>query len=145
MRRPAVVGVAAGILLAATLAVVGARGKDPAGAGPTSVEPAGQPAPAPAPGLVRVERPRVCMVNDRDMQAEQIPVEVEGRTYYGCCPMCKDRLANDKTVRSAKDPVTGRTVDKAKAVIGRLPAGSVLYFESEATFARYAPPAPAAR
>ena len=35
----------------------------------------------------------VCMVNDRYMGVEQIPVQVEGRTYYGCCEMCKTRLA----------------------------------------------------
>jgi YHS domain-containing protein len=79
----------------------------------------------------------VCMVNDRFMGTQQIPVKVEGRTYYGCCEMCKTRLWQDKTVRYAQDPVTGKTVDKATAVIGRRPDGSVLYFESATTLARY--------
>jgi YHS domain-containing protein len=80
---------------------------------------------------------QVCMVNDRFMSVEQIPVEVEGKTYYGCCAMCKDRLARDKAVREAKDPVSGATVDKAKAVMGRLPSGEIVYFENARNLERY--------
>lgn len=79
----------------------------------------------------------VCMMNDRVMGVPQIPVVVEGKTYYGCCAMCKERLANDPAARTASDPVTGRRVDKAKAVIAQRPDGSVLYFESTATLRRY--------
>src|SRR5262245_1055880 len=87
--------------------------------------------------LKRVETKKVCMINNQVFEKDQIPVQVEGRTYYGCCEMCKERLAKDKAAREATDPVSGKTVDKAKAVIGALPDGSVFYFESEATFAKY--------
>ena len=87
--------------------------------------------------LKRVETKKVCMINNQVFEKDQIPIEVEGRTYYGCCEMCKERLAKDPASRQAVDPVSGKTVDKAKAVIGMLPDGSVLYFESEATFAKY--------
>lgn len=87
--------------------------------------------------VVRVEPKNVCMINDRSMAMEQIPVAVEGRTYYGCCPMCKERLLKDASSRFAVDPVTGRKVDKAKAVIGALPGAAVLYFESAETLAKY--------
>jgi YHS domain-containing protein len=97
--------------------------------------------PAVPGGVAAVSRVRavdkVCMVNDCFMGKPQIPVQVEGRTYYGCCEMCKTRLAQDAAVRSAKDPVTGKTVDKATAVIGQRPDGAVLYFESASTLARY--------
>jgi hypothetical protein len=33
--------------------------------------------------------------------------------------MCKGRLAQDPAVRSATDPISGKPVDKAKAVIRR--------------------------
>ena len=79
----------------------------------------------------------VCMMNDRVMGVPQIPVVVEGKTYYGCCAMCKERLTNDAGARKALDPVTGRNVDKAKAVIAQRPDGSVLYFESKDTLRRY--------
>ena len=95
--------------------------------------------PATAPAVQRVADPSlVCMVNDMDMGKAQIPVVVEGRTYYGCCAMCKDRLARDARARTAVDPVSAKTVDKATAVIGRKPDGSVLYFETEANLKKYA-------
>lgn len=86
------------------------------------------------PALKRVETKRVCMVNNQVFDKDQIPVAVEGKTYYGCCEMCKERLAKDVTARTGTDPVSGKPVDKATAVIGALPDGKVLYFESEATF-----------
>ena len=45
-------------------------------------------------GLKRVEPKQVCMVNNKFMGAEQISIIVNGKTYYGCCPMCKERLKN---------------------------------------------------
>lgn len=51
--------------------------------------------------------------------------------------MCKGRLARDPSSRSAKDPVSGKLVDKAKAIIAKRPSGEVLYFESRDTLARY--------
>ena len=89
-------------------------------------------------GLTRVtDRSQVCMVNNKYMGKPQIPVEVEGRTYYGCCPACKDTLANDPTSRVAIDPVTGKDVDKASAVIAYDGDGKVLYFASEDTLRTY--------
>lgn len=87
--------------------------------------------------LKRVETRKVCMINNQVFEKDQIPVQVEDRTYYGCCEMCKERLTKDPASRQAVDPVTGKTVDKAKAVIGVLPDGSVLYFESEESFGKY--------
>jgi len=92
---------------------------------------------APAGPATKVEAKKVCMVNDALFQKDQIPVEVEGKTYYGCCEMCKARLAQDAAARSSVDPVTGATVDKATAVPGALADGSVLYFESEKTLEEY--------
>ena len=51
--------------------------------------------------------------------------------------MCKERLATDAEARQAMDPVSGRMVDKAAAVIGVLPTGAVVYFESEANLAAH--------
>lgn len=87
--------------------------------------------------LQRVQPVRVCMVNNTVFEKDQIPVEVDGKTYFGCCEMCKGRLAKDAAIRQAVDPVSGNQVDKATAVIGAGPDGKVLYFESEETFSRY--------
>ena len=87
--------------------------------------------------LTRVEPSQVCMVNNRFMGKPQIPVDVAGKTYFGCCEMCKSRLADDPSARTAVDPLTGTTVDKADAVVGRDNSGVVLYFENEANLNRY--------
>ena len=89
-------------------------------------------------GFERVADPsQVCMVNDQYMGKPQIPIAVEGRTYYGCCPMCKERLANQPASRIGKDPVTGSDVDKAVALMVKDTTGKILYFESEETLRRY--------
>lgn len=119
--------------------------------GPTPLEqpehttPPAPSAPAPiAPtavaSLTEVTDPsQVCMVNNQYMGRPQIPTTVEGKTYYGCCPMCKGRLEKEASARTAKDPVSGRDVDKALAVIGKQENGDVLYFESRQTLAAYRP------
>lgn len=88
--------------------------------------------------LTRVEDlSQVCMVNNQFMGKAQIPVEVGGKTYYGCCAMCKGRLEADASARTATDPLTGATVDKATAVVGRDETGAVHYFATAANLARY--------
>src|SRR5215470_13910627 len=93
--------------------------------------------PAVAETLARVQAKRVCMVNDTVFPKDQIPVAVDGKTYFGCCEMCKGRLAQDASIRQSTDPVSGKAVDKAKAVIGAKHDGKVLYFESDKTFGAY--------
>jgi len=71
------------------------------------------------------------MVNDQKFPNVQIPVEVNGKTYYGCCQMCKAKLENVQEIREGRDPISGDIVDKAIAVIGSGPDGAVYYFENE--------------
>lgn len=78
-------------------------------------------------------------VNDQYMGAPQIPVEVAGKMYFGCCAACRDKLMTDVAVRTAHDPVTHAVVDKSTAVIGRAPDGKVLYFASEENLIAYRP------
>ena len=89
-------------------------------------------------GMSRVtDRSHVCMVNDFAMGRPQIPVEVGGRTYFGCCPDCKLKLETREANRVGRDPVTGEPVDKATAVIVRDESGKVYYFASEDTLRRF--------
>jgi YHS domain-containing protein len=81
-------------------------------------------------GLVQVEAKYVCMVNNQRFDKEQIAIKVKDRTYYGCCEMCKEKLRSNAKSRVATDPVSGKEVDKATAVIGASPDGKVFYFES---------------
>lgn len=88
--------------------------------------------------LKPVEAKYVCMMNNKVFDKPQIAIEVEGKTYYGCCPMCADKLKNDAALRSATDPVSGNKVDKAAAVVGADAHGMTYYFESEENFHKYA-------
>ncbi|MBY0385978.1 TRASH domain-containing protein [bacterium] len=79
----------------------------------------------------------VCMVTEAYFSKPQIPVKVGNKTYYGCCEGCKKTLTVDKTARTATDPLTKKSVDKATAIIAANNAGNVLYFESKANFEKY--------
>lgn len=105
---------------------------------------------APAPALPReagaaagrlqpVAANLVCMVNNRVFPSPQIPVEFQGRTYYGCCEGCKQNLMTNREARMAMDPVSGVEVDKALATIGSLPDGRVFYFKSPEAMAAFDP------
>ena len=87
--------------------------------------------------LQRVEAKKVCMINEQVFEKDQIPVEVDGKTYYGCCEMCKAKLASYDETRVAVDPVSGKKVDKADAVIAADEDGSVFYFENEKNLATF--------
>lgn len=80
----------------------------------------------------------VCMVTNAHFGRKQIPVLVEKKTYYGCCENCKATLNNDTSARIATEALTGKKIDKAKAVIAARPDGSVLYFENLTNFKKFA-------
>lgn len=132
--------------LAVPLLVLGIGCSDPvAGTAPAaSAEPVPPHATATAEAasatdavLRKVAPDEVCMMNNRFMKDKQIPVPIDGRTYFGCCAMCKDKLTNDAAARTATDPVSGRPVDKAVAVIGAKPSNAVVYFENQENFDAY--------
>lgn len=87
--------------------------------------------------LKKVESQYVCMINNKLFDKAQIPVTVAGKTYYGCCPMCKEKLEKSEEARTAIDPVSKKKVDKAAAVIGAAPDGTVYYFENETNLERF--------
>lgn len=97
------------------------------------------PVAVPAGWLKPVPAKNVCMVNNKAFEQEQIAVSVGGKTYYGCCPMCKAMLENDPQARAAVDPVSGKTVDKSTAVIGADADGKTYYFESEDNLKKFNP------
>jgi len=84
--------------------------------------------------LRKVDHANVCMTNNKDMGKTQLPIKVDGKTYYGCCKMCVGNLTNNAEARYGTDPLTGKKVDKALAFLGALPNGDILYFESEENF-----------
>ena len=79
-----------------------------------------------------VDAEYVCMVNDAAYDTEQVRVGVEGKTYYGCCEMCEARLAKNEKLRIGIDPISGKAVDKATAIIAADAYSRVFYFENKA-------------
>jgi len=80
-----------------------------------------------------VPNEKVCMVNDRFMGVKQIPIDVDGTTYFGCCQGCVEKLQkNIDNVRFGSNPIDDTKVDKANAVIVQDKSkGSVFYFASK--------------
>jgi YHS domain-containing protein len=140
------------------LVVISVSGACAAPAAPSGNEPAAveheehvhaEPAVAPQPSaadspataaLTRIsDHGGVCMLSNRYLgERADVPIEVEGKTYRGCCANCAARLGSQPEARTANDPVTGNPVDKATAVLARDANNRVYYFESEATLANYA-------
>jgi YHS domain-containing protein len=89
--------------------------------------------------LERVDAEYVCFVTKHRFDKEQLPVAVEGKTYYGCCEMCKAKLKEDAAQRCDVDPVSGAKVDKASAVIGADSQGKVYFFENDENLKKFKP------
>ncbi len=84
-----------------------------------------------------VPNKQVCMVTNAHFTRPQIPVEQDNKTYYGCCENCKATIQKDASSRSATDPQSKKSVDKATATIAANEAGDVLYFENKGSFDKY--------
>ena len=87
--------------------------------------------------MVHVKHARVCMVTNQVFAKDQIPVKVGDKLYYGCCHMCKKKLAENEDVRFGTDPVTRKKVDKSTAYIGAYSNGEVVYFLNKSNFEKY--------
>lgn len=90
-----------------------------------------------AEALEIVPNQKVCMVTNMVFPRDQIPVKQGNKTYYGCCENCKKTLAEDASSRTAIDPVSGKSVDKATAVIAARADGSVVYFQNKKNFEKF--------
>ena len=61
-------------------------------------------------GIEKLLNSQVCMVNNRFMGKDQIPVAVNDKTYYGCCEGCVSKLKNGTDLRYSSDLLTGEKV-----------------------------------
>ncbi|SNZ01330.1 hypothetical protein SAMN06265377_3168 [Flagellimonas pacifica] len=86
----------------------------------------------------QVPKDLVCMVNDAYMGKAQIPVPVNGKTYYGCCQMCVKTLNTHLQAREGIDLYSKRPVDKTEAYIVLMnEEGQVAYFESKESYMNF--------
>ena len=90
-------------------------------------------------GITKLSNSQVCMINNRFMNSEQIPVPLNHKIYYGCCEGCVKALNEDSTSHYTSDPLSGEQVDKAIAFIIGKPGSKedVLYFKTETNAKEY--------
>ena len=84
------------------------------------------------------DRSRICMMQDSMQPKPGLAHEYKGKTYWLCCQMCEQSFnADPERFAHAKDPVTGKVVDKATAPAYAV-NGKAFYFSSEATLKTFA-------
>ncbi|MAZ48992.1 MAG: hypothetical protein CME65_10530 [Halobacteriovoraceae bacterium] len=88
------------------------------------------------------EKNKVCMVNNfYNPMADftEFKVNVEKKSYYGCCAMCKDKLKMSSNHRMATDPLTNEKISKADAYIvaDKTNKGRTYYFKSKSNFLKW--------
>ncbi len=78
------------------------------------------------------KRETVCAVQDTVGTKAGLPHVVNGKTYYLCCEGCRSSIQKEPGKYTiASDPVSGKKVDKAVAMIYNLD-GKAFYFENDA-------------
>ncbi len=85
----------------------------------------------------KLEPKQICMFRNQLIMEEVNSVEIEGETYYACCPGCADKLkSNYKDSQFAVDRYSHHRIKKSKAfiVLDNKTKGKVRYFESEKNF-----------
>ena len=88
-------------------------------------------------GLEKIDPSHTCMGSNQVQEKPQAYAEVGGKRYYGCTDMCILNLKQNPGFRYGLDPVSGKRVDKATALVAARQNGELLYFESEKTFRAY--------
>ena len=74
----------------------------------------------------------VCMMQDMVLGKAGIPIQFAGKTYYGCCEMCKEKIKNEpQRYTRATDLVSRKPVDKSESFIYSVD-GTAYYFASDA-------------
>ena len=88
-------------------------------------------------GIIRIASSNSCMGSNQAQEKAQDYAIVGGKPYYGCTDMCIANLRQNPGFRYSRDPVSGKKVDKAIAIVGAKKNGQLLYFESEKNFLAY--------
>ncbi len=88
-------------------------------------------------GLKIIDSSHTCMGSNMAQAKPQNYADIDGKRYYGCTNMCIVNLKENPGFRYSIDPVSGKRVDKATALIAKQSHGGLLYFEGEKTFHAY--------
>ena len=87
--------------------------------------------------MKRVKTDEINMVTNRYTTELQSRVILGGKVYYTLGESYAWTMQQNPSIRFAKDPLTGKTIDKADAIIYIDADGRALYFESEGTYKKF--------
>ncbi|MGZ2369478.1 hypothetical protein ACXR6G_06805 [Ancylomarina sp. YFZ004] len=82
----------------------------------------------------------VCMLGGDIKTKPTLPIEINSKTYWGCCQNCLGKLQrNENNALYALDPLSGESVNKADAIIRQDPQNNkrVFFFKSNETYNQY--------
>lgn len=83
------------------------------------------------------DKSRICMMQDTVLLKSGEKIEYHGKTYYGCCPMCKQKMiAEPERYLRATDPISKKIIDKSDAFILNVD-GNAVYFETESNRTKF--------
>lgn len=85
---------------------------------------------------LKVEQNRVCMPQNLVFDRDMIPVQLNDRTYYGCCEGCIVQITQNEALRMGQDGLTGENIDKSQAVVLDI-HGKAMYFASAENAKKY--------
>ena len=88
----------------------------------------------------QVNPKHICFMTGKRFDRGLKSVTVSGKTYYGCCGDCLAQLQDDPKARQAVDPVSGKTIDKADALIGVDKNGKIYFFEDRQNLKKFRAP-----
>ncbi len=87
--------------------------------------------------LKPIDKSKVCMQLDEAYPTKQRSVKIGKHNYNYCCDRCKSKLLENPELRIAKDPFSGKEINKALAYTAQDSLGNVVYFENEKNFKTY--------
>jgi YHS domain-containing protein len=102
------------------------------------------PVMAASDGVKQVNPKSICFLHKTRFPHPLKSVEVDGKKYYGSSKDCLAKLKDDPSARMDVDPVSGKPVDKAAAVIGVDKAGKIYFFENQENMKKFRVPAASA-
>lgn len=84
--------------------------------------------------LTRVNSEEVNMATNRYEKKAQEMVELNGKVYYATGEGCAVNMRLNPSIRFAKDPMTGKTVDKSEAITYADASARVFYFATDTAY-----------
>lgn len=88
----------------------------------------------------KLESQQICMFRNQLIMEAASSIEIDGQTYYACCPGCAEKLKNNyQESQFAIDEYSHHRIRKTKAfiILNNKSTRKVSYFESEKNYNQF--------